>query len=340
MHFDQFLADLPGVPLFQRFRYRDTNPLTGTTKYRQIGAPNPAMLLLHQRFVRALRALPVEMPHAVGARPNGSPLNNVRRHRYPARQKGRGIYLANRHFYLLDIVDAYGHVDDELLAFVLCGLDPKPDTVETVHAFLKKYCFVSGSSYRIGHARQQTLAIAPPTPIRRGSRGLVQGSPSSPDLFNIYAATVLDRQLATICTQHELTYTRYLDDLTFSSRHARITDQVRREIRATIATAGFQISHRKAQVVDLYRGPITINGISLDRHGRVFLPRWYVRKLRGLLHAAQRDPNIRPEVVHGKMGVFLGTLPYIHGVGHVGQNATEKKLLELYASYRTHVQRR
>ena len=169
---------------FETFTLNDYNPVSGTRKRRVISAPNAPMRLLHQRLIQRLRQIPCQMPFAVGARPGGSPRAALRPH------------LDARYIYTLDIKDAFPSVKRDVLAETLFRLDPDlGESPDEIAGFLDGYCFDA----------------------RRG--GLVIGAPASPDLFNIYAAEVLDRRLADLIKRHGLRYTRYIDDLTFSSKN-------------------------------------------------------------------------------------------------------------------------
>jgi len=290
--FDNFVKDLPDVPSFNCFRLKDINPLGLTEKTRFIQAPNESMRILHDRLIKYLRKLKVEFPFATGAGPKDSPVKNVTLHR------------KNRYFYLTDIENAYSSVNGEKLASILCSLDSRlADQEKEVLNFLQKYCL---------------------TP----QGGLITGAPASPDLFNIYTGILLDRLLEGLCRTFSLTYTRYLDDLIFSSAKVSIGKRKRRAIRKLIGVSGFKVSHRKSRVYDLKKGPITINGVGLELGGRIFLPRHFLKKIRGLLHRAMAKGDVNPSVINGMMGVFCDL------TDKRNLNRTEQQILKQYRAYR------
>lgn len=94
MRLEELTRDATGAA-FRAFTIRDVNPLGGTTKRRRIYEANETMDELHQKLFCALRALQVPLPHAFGALPGRSRLQNVLQHRQAA------------HLYLLDLHDAY-----------------------------------------------------------------------------------------------------------------------------------------------------------------------------------------------------------------------------------------
>jgi RNA-directed DNA polymerase len=286
--FDNFVETLPGIPSFETFVKLDINPLGGNCKFRTCNKPNEPMSILHQRLTYYLRSLRVPLPFATGFKKGNSAVKNVK------------IHSNNRYFYITDIQNAFQNVKGERLALILCGLDPALIRQEKeVLAFLEKYCL-------------------------NPEGGLIVGAPASPDLFNIYTAILLDLPLGYLCRKYGIIYTRYSDDLTFSSSKVRIGKRKRRAIRETIEAAGFMVHHRKSKVLDLKKGPIKINGIGLEYGGRIFLPRKYLRKINGLLERAIRKGDVNPNKIHGMMGVFIDV------TGRYNLNKTEQKIVKKY----------
>ncbi|RJO59480.1 hypothetical protein C4546_01880 [Candidatus Parcubacteria bacterium] len=280
------------APAFEKRVFRDINPLSGSRKLRILGMPNAAMRQIHQRLIKYLRIQKIKLPHATCYKLGDGPRKNVEPHR------------KNRFFYLVDIHNAYGSVQLEKLVQVLLLFDAeylmnKQRTSET----LEKYCFFPNKK----------------------PAGLVVGAPASPILFNLYAGALLDQRLSAFCRQWHIVYTRYLDDLTFSSRRP-IGREKRKLIRKIIAEAGLSLSHHKAKVSDLKKTPIVVTGIGIAHGGRLFLPRHFLRRLRGLIHADLKKPRVDPAVIRGMMGVFWSIRP-------VKFNASEQKLVDLYLKW-------
>lgn len=91
---------------------------------------------------------------------------------------------------------------------------------------------------------------------------LPMGAPSSPVLSN-FCMIQLDEALTTLCASYNVTYTRYVDDLSFSS-HQPILEKVETEIRKTVADHQLQLNEDKRK---LY-GPNDvklITGLILDK---------------------------------------------------------------------------
>ena len=98
---------------------------------------------------------------------------------------------------------------------------------------------------------------------------LPTGAPTSPVLSN-FACIEMDEELISFCSQHDISYTRYADDLSFSANHYFSSDVVNliraiitkyhldrtyiRNIRATlhhIKTAGIEAAAKKHYQVDI-----------------------------------------------------------------------------------------
>lgn len=249
---------------------------------------------LHGQLIRYLRGLHVDRASSTGARPGSSPLRNVLRH------KPRWTSWFPRFFFLIDISGAYANVDGEKLVKIILDHDQNLAGRELdVRAFLSQYCMSTEEG------------------------GLIVGAPASPDLFNLYCEVLIDGEIRSLCRKYGLTYTRYLDDLTFSSSQ-RIGKKKRQALCAVIERAGFKLNQRKARVLDLAKGPVAINGVGITRDGRCFLPRQAVRELRGLLHLALSGRLDRLSTIHGRMGVFkaLTNLRF--------PTKTERRVLDMY----------
>jgi RNA-directed DNA polymerase len=85
---------------------------------------------------------------------------------------------------------------------------------------------------------------------------LPQGTPTSTLIANIvFHAT--DLELISLCERHGITYTRYVDDLTFSSQQD--FKHLLNDILHIITTNNFKLSYRKTK----YKGNQTITGIEV-----------------------------------------------------------------------------
>ena len=83
-----------------------------------------------------------------------------------------------------------------------------------------------------------------------GERRLPQGAPTSPALTNILCRR-LDRKLSTLCSRSGWTYTRYADDLTFSSDEAssEAVGKLLRRVRYLVRQEDFKVHPEKTRVL-------------------------------------------------------------------------------------------
>lgn len=115
---------------------------------------------------------------------------------------------------------------------------------------------------------------------------LPQGAPTSPYLSNLVFAPV-DQDILRLCSQYELTYSRYADDLTFSSGK-KIPRGFLVELEAIVGRFGFRINSAKTR----FAGPGQaryVTGFVVNE--KVHPSRELRRKLRAMFHMAKRNPR-------------------------------------------------
>ncbi len=145
-----------------------------------------------------------------------------------------------------------------------------------------------------------------------GPRALPQGACTSPALSN-QVAKKLDRRLAGMSAKHGYTYTRYADDLTFSSAARAPSDlaMLLARVRHIVGEEGFAINPKKGRV-QRAGGRQTVTGIVVN--DRPSVPRDEVRRLRAILHHAEREglaAQNRAHVPHFEAHL-RGKLAYLH----------------------------
>ncbi len=239
---------------------------------RSLYAPNESMSELQRNLLAFLRSLGVAMPRAHGSIPGRSVLTNVAPHRY------------NRYFYLVDISKAYEACQAEVMTHLLMQRSiqlRREVTVQQLLGWLQIYCFQPGG-------------------------GLYTGGAASPMLFNIYATVLIDDVLGKYLRAQRLTYTRYMDDLTFSSK-VPIGERKRAHIRGVIREAGFEISFSKTRKnIDLEKGPICVTGVVLHPDAGMRSSKRARNKASGAI-ALALSGEASPATAHGQMGAVLAT---------------------------------
>jgi len=291
--YERFTARIEGRPAFSK---RQITTGSGTTKKKRIiHEPNDAMREVHRRLQAVigpvLECLP-ERSVITGCVPGVSVRDNAATH-------------AKRRFvYTTDLRNAFGNVDHNRLGNILAELVDDKDNrlwpeVEAA-AFIRRYC-------------------------ADGKRGLVLGGPAVPALFNIYLAKVLDAKLIPYCEAAGITYTRYVDDLTFSSDEP-IGKMKRLRIRTFVTEAGFEVNHRKSDCIDLYlHSSVVITGVRLELGGRMTPTRASMEQARDKLHQAKQGEISLPRGA-GHMSMFFT----INKRPGRPPNARERRLLKQY----------
>lgn len=129
--------------------------------------------------------------------------------------------------------------------------------------------------------------------------GLPQGAPTSPVLSNFIAAT-LDRRLLRLAREQKLGYSRYADDITFSTDLAQFPPSfaVREQIEGggfrivagealdqAVRACGFAINAKKVRIQGrgVHQG---VTGLCVNT--RVNVDRRRIRRIRAMLHAWQK----------------------------------------------------
>jgi RNA-directed DNA polymerase len=112
---------------------------------------------------------------------------------------------------------------------------------------------------------------------------LPQGAPSSPRLANLVCFR-MDRRLAQFAERRGIVYTRYADDLSFSSSCVRVLARARPFISHIVHDAGFRLNRRKSRLVGP-RSRKTITGLVLASE-TVGIGRQQLRELRARIHRA------------------------------------------------------
>jgi hypothetical protein len=134
--------------------------------------------------------------------------------------------------------------------------------------------------------RRKVTYAGRPLFVASGPRALPQGACTSPALSNLVARR-LDSRLSGIATKLNFRYTRYADDLTFSatSDEGKIGYLLAR-VRHITHDEGFAVNEAKTRV--LRPGDRqSVTGIVVNE--RPGVPRPLVRRLRAILHRAQRE---------------------------------------------------
>lgn len=294
---------IPEVDWVPRFDFFDK--VVGS-KHRTIGAPNISAAMLHRLFRRWLQKECLQheelkrfvMPRSATAFVYGSsPLQNVWRHRL------------GRHFYILDLKDAYRNVDVVLLGLIITAILKYDAYREDLGDFLHASSFGKCDEAVLRKVRTDPLYVRVARFVNTfctdaSGRGLITGGPASPFLFNLFYEAVLDPALRRTCGQQDIIYSRYADDLVFSHPTRPIFPVIRKKIRSVIHGLG-TVNHCKSRVLDRAKGVVFITGFGLGEGREIVFPQKKRTKLRGMLRTAfRRQEEVNVAVICGHIAHF------------------------------------
>ncbi len=251
-------------------------------KGRKVEKASEPLAELQKRLLRRLEQMRIPMPSAVGGVPGWSPVKNALHHK-------RG-----RYFYILDFKGAFPSVAAPALAKVLCEYDPTLGSLEGVTRFLERYCVLP-------------------------EKGLVQGGSASMYLFNLYCEKHIDGPIRRYLAERQdaqgkplVRYTRFVDDLVFSSVRVSFGRSFRRRLRSFITAAGFVLHPQKTRVLEKGVDAIVINSIQLLPDGHVGISRKTEERIAPQLDlwldGGEREMS---QQLQGLIGQYKELVPYL-----------------------------
>ena len=153
------------------------------------------------------------------------------------------------------------------------------------------------SSYPFNYNEQISTAL---TLLTTYDGKLPTGAPTSPVISN-FICLKLDAELKECCAEHLLAYTRYADDLTFSSNNP-ISEDVLVDITNRIKNNGFIVNEKKLRIRSSNRKQI-VTGIVVNE--KVNIDRKLLRKIRAMLHDLNANGIHDATQKHFKLSGFV-----------------------------------
>lgn len=160
---------------------------------------------------------------------------------------------------------------------------------------------------------------------------LPQGAPTSPIITNLICQ-ILDYRILKIAKQYKLDYTRYADDLTFSTNNKHIIenyDNFFDKLKNEINRAGFKINDKKTRI--LYKDSRQeVTGVVVNK--KINIPQEYYRQTRAMAHALYFKSGF---LINGKPGTleqlegrfsFLYHLDCCNSKNDISKSNTKEKL--------------
>ena len=243
---------------------------TGGT--RKILAPNSDLKSLMSAIAFILNTMYMPSDSVMGFVKQRSVLTNAQKH------------VGNNYVFNIDLSDFFPSITDSMIEAQLLKMNIPPLATRIISSVCTYPQKMEGGTYR---------------------QVLPQGSPASPILSNICCIS-LDKALEGLAKRFHLTYSRYADDITFSSNHSVYQEdgEFMTELQKIIATHHFFINPKKTRLQK--RGTRQeVTGVSVNEKTNV--SRKYVKNLRALIHQIALAKKLSTK----KVNVARGKLNYL-----------------------------
>ena len=144
---------------------------------------------------------------------------------------------------------------------------------------------------------------------------LPQGAPTSPVITNLICE-ILDYRVVKIARRYKLDYTRYADDLTFSTNFSRFLDEYDsflKELLQEISNSGFTINQSKTRL--LYRDSRQeVTGLVVNK--KIGVNREYVKSTRAMAQALYSTGEFTINGIPGTIKQLEGRFGFIDQLDH------------------------
>lgn len=241
-------------------RYRQFKIKKKTGGFRQITAPRNESFMVLLRYVNEIfKAIYTPSKYAMGFTTDRSVITNANVH------KGQN-YILN-----IDLKDFFPSIEQPRI-WKRLQLEPFNFT-KPVANVLAGLCSMK-EIHTMDDGSKKAFYILP------------QGAPTSPIITNMICDT-LDRRLAGLAKRFGLHYTRYADDITFSSMHNvyQKNSEFRKELLRIIQEQGFTINEKKTRLQKV-GGRQEVTGIIVSN--KLNVTHDYVRNIRNILYIWDR----------------------------------------------------
>lgn len=140
---------------------------------------------------------------------------------------------------------------------------------------------------------------------------LPQGAPSSPIITNLICQ-ILDMRLLKIAKKYKLDYTRYADDLTFSTNNKCFLEKQSdfyMEVSKEINNAGFKINDKKTRL-QFKDSKQEVTGLVVNK--KIGVDRTYCKKTRAMAHNLYKQGNFKINDNDGNIKQLEGRFTFIN----------------------------
>ena len=147
----------------------------------------------------------------------------------------------------------------------------------------------------------EKLLFWSPSKTLVGKLVLSIGAPTSPMLSNFFMYE-FDGVISTLCTRQGVTYTRYADDLTFSTNYKDVLFNIPKLVSAQLSElfGGALVVNRRKTIFSSKAHNRHVTGITIDNKGNLSLGRERKRYIKHLVNQYQFDQLDKEDIYHLK----------------------------------------
>ncbi|EPT37232.1 retron Ec67 family RNA-directed DNA polymerase/endonuclease [Streptococcus agalactiae] len=157
---------------------------------------------------------------------------------------------------------------------------------------------------------------------------LPQGAPTSPVISNLICQ-ILDYKILSLCKKYRLTYTRYADDLTFSTNDNNFKDNYSNflsELDKVVVRSGFEINSNKIRFQEFnYRQ--TVTGLTVNK--KVNVRQDYYKRTRSMAHSLYTTEKYEINGRNGTINQLEGRFSFINDLVKYNNRLVEQNSLRL-----------
>lgn len=134
---------------------------------------------------------------------------------------------------------------------------------------------------------------------------LPQGAVTSPYIANLISYN-LDMRLSAFCNKRDVVYTRYADDLSFSSDNRTQLNRLERNVREIVEDEGFLINEKKTRYLSNDRRK-TVTGITIN-DGEVHADKKFKRRIRSKIYHAVSEGD------YSERDKIMGMIAFVNSI--------------------------
>lgn len=142
---------------------------------------------------------------------------------------------------------------------------------------------------------------------------LPQGAPSSPIITNLIC-NILDMKLLKTAKKYKLDYTRYADDLTFSTNDKNFVDQLEEftnKLEIIIEQSGFKINHKKTRL-QYKQSRQVVTGLVVNK--KVNIKKEFYKDTRAMANSLYKNGSFKIYGSEGSLNQLEGRFSFVNQI--------------------------